>query len=126
LKGLGSCPNLSNCPVKKGKKHFYLRYAKKDLSIASRRQYEESDEFKDRYRWRSGVEAAFSELNRKTGIKNLRVRGFRAVRFAAMLKAAGLNIFRGSAVLKAREKDGGYGERAANRLFSSILSVKEH
>jgi len=121
----GSCPNLPNCPVKKGKKHFYLRYTKKDLSIASRRQYEESDEFKDRYRWRSGVEAAFSELNRKTGIKNLRVRGFRAVRFAAMLKATGLNIFRGAAVLKAREKTGGYGERAANRLFSSILSVKE-
>ena len=125
----GNCPNLSNCPVEKGKKYFYLRYTEKDLRIALRRQYEETDEFKDRYRWRSGVEAAFSELNRKTGIKKLRVRAYRAVRFAAMLKATGLNIFRAAAV---RRKAGKRTAAAAatdnaslNQLVSFILSVKE-
>ena len=54
-----------------------------------RRRHQETDEFRERYRRRAGVEATFSELNRKTGVNNLRVRGFRAVRFAAILKAAG-------------------------------------
>lgn len=124
----GNCPNLPNCPVEEGKKYFYLRYTKKDLRVALRRQYEETDEFKDRYRWRSGVEAAFSELNRKTGVKQLRVRGYRAVRFAAMLKATGLNIFRAAAVIKARRRAAGAagtGDASLNRLLYFILSVKE-
>ncbi len=124
----GNCPNLPNCPVEKGKKYFYLRYTEKDLRIALRRQYEETDEFKDRYRWRSGVEAAFSELNRRTGVKQLRVRGFRAVRFAAMLKTTGLNILRAAAVIKARRRAAaaaGTGDSSLNRLFYYILSVKE-
>jgi hypothetical protein len=122
----GNCPNLSNCPVEKGKKYFYLRYTQKDLRVALRRQYEETDEFKDRYRWRSGVEAAFSELNRKTGIKKLRVRGYRAVQFAAMLKVTGLNILRAAAVRrKAGKRAAATGIASLNQLLSCILSVKE-
>jgi len=124
----GSCPNLENCPVEKGKKYFYLRYSKKDVRIAFRRQYEETDEFKDRYRWRSGVEATMSEFDRRTGVKQLRVRGFRAVRFAATLKAAGLNILRAAAVRKARKSAevlAATGNVSLNRRISSVLSVKE-
>jgi len=89
-----SCPELSRCPVKKGKKLYYLRYADKEMRIAKRRKYEESDEFKDRYRWRAGVEATMSEYDRRTGAKHLRVRGLKAVRYCATLKALGINIFR--------------------------------
>ncbi len=63
-----------------------------------RRQYENSEEFKDRYRWRAGVEATMSEYDRKTGVKHLRVRGLKAVRFSATLKALGVNIFRAARV----------------------------
>ena len=35
------------------------------------------------------------------GVKHLRVRGFKAVRFSAMLKALGLNILRAAAVMAA-------------------------
>lgn len=92
------CPNQSHCPVKKGKKHYYLRYTEKEMRIAKRRAYEQTDEFKDRYRWRSGVEATMSEYDRRTGVKQLRVRGFDSVRFCATLKAAGINILRAVAV----------------------------
>ena len=62
------------------------------MRIAQRRIFELSDKFKDRYRWRAGVEASMSEYDRRTGVKHLRVRGLKAVRFCATLKALGVNI----------------------------------
>lgn len=94
------CPELTKCPVKKGKKYYYLRFTSKDMRIAKRRRYEHSDAFKDRYRWRAGVEATMSEYDRRTGVKQLRVRGFKAVKLSATLKALGVNIFR-AAVFRA-------------------------
>ena len=98
LQCCANCPELSRCPVKKGKKYYYLRFPDKEMRIAQRRQYEESEEFKDRYRWRAGVEATMSEYDRKTGVKHLRVRGLKAVRFSATLKALGVNIFRAATI----------------------------
>ena len=43
-----------------------------------------------------------SEYDRKTGVKNLRVRGMEAVRFCATLKAVSINIFRATAVRNAK------------------------
>jgi len=97
-----NCPNLSNCPVKKGKKYYYLRFTDKEMRLAKRRIYEQSNKFKDRYRWRAGVEATMSEYDRRTGVKHLRVRGLKAVRFCATLKALGVNIFRAAAFRAAR------------------------
>ena len=42
-----------------------------------------------------------SEFDRRTGVKHLRVRGFKAVRFSATLKALGLNILRAAVVMAA-------------------------
>ena len=92
-----NCPDLTRCPVKKGKKYYYLRFTDKEMRIAKRRLYEQSVEFKDRYRWRAGVEATMSEYDKRTGVKHLRVRGIKAVRFCATLKAIGVNIFRAAA-----------------------------
>ncbi|MCD6569503.1 MAG: transposase [Deltaproteobacteria bacterium] len=93
--------HCSNCPVNAGKKHYYLRYKDKVQRIAKRRALKQTEEFKDRYRWRAGSEAAMSEYDRRTGVKQLRVRGFKAVRFCATLKAIGINILRATAVLMA-------------------------
>jgi len=95
------CPNRSICPGKAGKKASYLRFTDKQLRIALRRSDVDTDAFKDRYRWRAGVEATMSEFDRRTGVKRLRVRGYKAVRFSATLKALGLNILRAAAVMAA-------------------------
>jgi len=95
------CPNQSICPAVPGKKTFYLRFTDKQLRIALRRTTVDTDEFKARYRFRAGVEATMSEFDRRTGVKRLRVRGLKAVRFAAILKALGLNILRAAAVMAA-------------------------
>jgi len=97
-----SCPRKNKCPVKAGKKYYYLRYEDKAWRIAMRRACEKSDKFKDKYRWRSGVEATMSEYDRRTGVKNLRVRGMKAVRLCATLKAVGINLFRATAVRNAK------------------------
>ena len=92
-----NCPHQEECPTKKGKKAYYFRYKEKDVRLSRRRLFEETAEFKDKYRFRAGVEATMSEYDRRTGVKHLRVRGMKAVSFAAVLKATGINIFRAAA-----------------------------
>ena len=72
------------------------------MRLAKRRTYEQSDDFKDRYRWRAGIESTMSEYDRRTGVKHLRVRGLKAVKYCATLKALAINIFRATAVRVAR------------------------
>ena len=120
------CPLRGKCPAKPGKKNHYLRYKAKEMRLAKRRSYEQTDEFKDRYRWRAGVEAAMSEFDRKTGVKHLRVRGFKAVRFCAILKATAINIFRATAAQRAINRGKrGKAEGDSARIYF-ILVFKEH
>jgi hypothetical protein len=92
-----SCPLLKDCQVKSGKHGYYLRYTDKEARLAKRRAHEKTPAFRDKYRLRAGVEATMSEYDRRTGVKHLRVRGLKAVSFAATIKAAGLNILRAAA-----------------------------
>ncbi|MFY9941309.1 MAG: transposase [Desulfobacterales bacterium] len=98
------CPRLSECPVKLGKNAAYLNYSEKQIRLARRRAEEQTETFMENYRWRAGVEATMSEYDRLTGVKKLRVRGFGAVRFCAIMKAAGLNMLRAARVRRARAK----------------------
>jgi hypothetical protein len=129
------CPHQSTGPVKAGKKQFYLRYTDKDLRLATRRAYEQTEEFQDRYRWRAGIEGTMSEYDRRTGVKRLRVRGLQAVRFCATLKAIGINIFRATAVQKAIDASKNVSTRAKSchdvcsslvkeRFFAMVVTVK--
>lgn len=95
------CPRRGECPVVVGKRHFYLRYDRKAIRLAKRRAYEETREFRERYRFRAGIEGTISAYDARTGVKELRVRGLEAVRFCATLKAIGINIFRAVVVRRA-------------------------
>lgn len=98
-----ACPLADQCPVDdRGSRRRYLRYTRSEVRISLRRAYEQTDEFKEVYRWRAGVEAAMSELDRLTGVKRLRVRGLVAVRYCVTLKACGLNVLRASRARRAR------------------------
>jgi len=108
-----------------GKKHHYLRFYDKALRIAKRRAKEQSPEFKDRYRWRSGIEGSISAYDARTGVKQLRVRGLSAVKFCATLKAAGINILRATAVRKAINAIEGTLEGGPYSLYRAFLVFKE-
>jgi hypothetical protein len=94
-----NCPQQSNCPLKRSKNSCTISYDAKSLRLARRRKQEQTPEFKERYRYRAGVEATMSDLDRVTGIKHLRVRKMIPVRLAATLKATGLNIRRAAAFI---------------------------
>lgn len=98
------CPDRNQCPVRDGKKRFTLRYTDKDIRLAKRRQKEQSPGFVAQYAMRSGIEATMSEYDRRTGIKHLRFRGLNKVRFCAILKGIGINIFRATRVKAACTK----------------------
>lgn len=112
------CPLVSQCPAKEGKNYYYLRYEEKVMRLAKRRAKEQTDAFKGEYRWRSGVEATMSEYDRRTGVKRLRVRGLKAVRFCATLKAIGINLFRAVAV---RCRNGINGDRSYRNAQFELL-----
>jgi len=121
-----TCPMNAQCPVKPGKRHYYLRYDDKTMRVAKRRMIEHSAEFKDKYRWRAGIEATMSEYDKTTGVKRLRVRGFPAVRFCAILKAIGVNLMRATAVRSARRAGQEPAHGGHFSLQSLISVVKEH
>lgn len=95
-----NCPLLEECPVKRGVKGHFIRYSNKELRLELRKAQEQKPEFLESYRYRAGSEATMSELDRKTGIKHLRVRAMPAVGLCAFLKATGLNIYRAARVWK--------------------------
>ncbi|NTW60529.1 MAG: transposase [Nitrospirae bacterium] len=100
-----SCSRKKACPTMPGKKGRYLRYDDKAIRLALRRAQEDTPAFRNRYRFRAGVEGTMSQLDRLTGFKDLRVRGLSAVSFAAYLKAAGINVIR-AAAFRNRENEG--------------------
>jgi hypothetical protein len=120
-----NCPHVDQCPIKPGKKYYYLWYSAKDARLACRRQFEDTPAFIDIYRWRAGVEATMSQYDRLTGVKHLRVRGFKAVRFCATLKATGLNLLRAAAVRMAQRGAKRRPGRARLANLMPFLIVKE-
>lgn len=79
--GCQNCPRREGCPILPGKRHFYLRYDRKAVRLARRKAREKTPEFRDRNRFRAGIEGTISAYEARTGVKQLRVRGFEAVRF---------------------------------------------
>lgn len=120
-----ACTKGADCPVTRQRRRCWMGYDKKSVRIARRRSYERTAEFREKYRFRAGVEATMSDLDRVTGIKHLRVRGIRAVTFAAILKSAGLNILRATAF---RNRQNGPGTTTKGRKSvteSSYSRIKD-
>ena len=87
----GQCPLQARCPIH-GKDR--LQYTHERVKQRARRLSEQSDAFRDRYRWRAGIEGTISRLKHQMGLAQLRVRGQGAVQYRVLLRALGLNIHR--------------------------------
>jgi hypothetical protein len=120
------CPLRERCPVNPGRKRHYLRFDLKALRIAARRTREHTPEFKEKYRWRSGIESTFSGMGKQTGIKHLRVRGLDAVGYCARLKAIGVNLFRADRMKRVMDTLRPLPRAVSVVICSIIGDVKEH
>ncbi len=124
-KNCDNCPKSEECPANKCLDGHHVRYAEKEMRVAICRQYEQTDEFRERYRMRAGVEATMSQYDRQTGVGRLRVRGLPAVRLCAVLKAAGINIFRAVAAKAAQLREKRDENRGQNPLRDTFFVFKE-
>jgi len=120
-----ACSQGPRCPVKPGKKYHYLSYYEKAGRLAARRAYQQTSGFRHRYRWRAGIEGAMSEYDRLTGVKRLRVRGLKAVRFCVTLKAVGVNLYRATKVRRAKTRAANPGAESPGRFSWLFSHVKE-
>ena len=71
-----------------------LKIKRDKAAIIRRRQEQETKEFKEEYKIRSGIEATFSHLKNDIGMRRLRVRGSPSVTLTVMFKIMGENISR--------------------------------
>lgn len=103
------CPLLQHCPVQRDKKtgeaNGRVQFRGDAPRAAERRRNQQTDEFRDRYRWRSGIEATNSCLKRLMRMGRLRVRGFKAVKLSILLKLAGWNLLRAVALRTLQAKN---------------------
>jgi hypothetical protein len=60
-----------------------------------------------------------------TEVKRLRVRGLKTVRFGATLKAVGVNLFRATAVRRARNRATDTGPGSKSRFSRFVSRVRE-
>jgi len=90
----GTCPLFPSCSVRKAKSDYRLLYNRNEAEAALHRRYEQSDEFKDKYRYRAGIEATNSRYIHMTAARRIRYRTLKRVDYAARLKAVGINMFR--------------------------------
>lgn len=120
-----TCSRQSQCPVKRVKRSATIAYDAKLLRLCRRRAHEKSEAFRQRYRFRAGIEGTMSDLDRITGIKHLRVRGMAQVRVAAVLKATGLNILRSTAFRNRQRKQERTQKSPESARNALLLTAKE-
>ena len=95
------CPDILRCPVQAAKRDGQFsrfQYTPARAANQKRRLYEQSDAFRDVYRWRAGIEATMSRLKYQMNLAHLRIRGMPAMRYVVNLRALGLNIRRCAAI----------------------------
>jgi hypothetical protein len=109
------CPFRKSCPAKRNPNGTRtLKTTLKDYVLARRRRYEQTEEFRQRYAERAGIEATNSELKRAHGMGFLRVRGGARVRLAVYFKALACNVKRMVKYLAEQAK------KAAKELQSTL------
>jgi hypothetical protein len=93
-----ACPLRAQCMVQEPRspdaRTVRLQYERERLPMRERRLAEEKPPFKQKYRWRAGIEATMSRLKHQMGCAALRVRGKAAIKYEAFMGALGLNILR--------------------------------
>ena len=88
------CPLQAICPTQQLKTTRKLYWTPVKVTSSRRRIEQQSPQFKEQYRIRSGSEATNSELKRAHGAADLRVRGQPAVELAIFFKALACNCKR--------------------------------
>lgn len=99
-KACAGCPKEQMCPVKKEPGGRRLRYSPKQSRNAKRRQFEQTEQFNETYRWRAGVEGTASQYKRNLRNGKIPYRGAEKMQFSGVMKGLAVNISRAANALK--------------------------
>jgi len=88
------CPLAAQCPTDKRRDYRVLSFGDAEIATSLRRAEQETTDFKEMHKVRSGIEATNSELKRCHSLGKLKVRGLPRVALSVRLKATALNIKR--------------------------------
>ena len=113
-----NCSLQAKCPARYVCGWMVVTIHAKPLRISQRRKTQETDEFKIKYRRRSGIESTNSLLKRVTGLGRLRVRGKASVFQSLLLKVAGWNILRAASSKRLM--------CSLKGLFAALVRLIEH
>ncbi|NOQ22741.1 MAG: transposase [Candidatus Aegiribacteria sp.] len=116
-----SCKFRKDCPVRKVKRGYRLDHTSKQRRLDKRRKNEKTDEFRNVYSKRAGIESTNSGIKRRTGMSRLRVRGKGSVYQAMILRMAGWNILQAATTRKSRE----YVRSEMSKITQLITSAVE-
>lgn len=84
-----SCPHKDRCPASSvGRSSTRYQYTHDRVHLRRRTLAERDDEFRDRYRWRAGVEATMSRYKYQMGMARLRVRRLPNITYVAYVTRA--------------------------------------
>lgn len=89
-----SCAKNERCRAERLLGSWVLRFTAVSVAVVHRRLEQESEEFKQAYKIRSGIEATNSQLKNKRGMRRLRVRGSPAVSLRVLFKSLAENCSR--------------------------------
>jgi hypothetical protein len=116
-----SCVDRENCPVQRHRNRYVAHFTCKRWRLGVRRSYERTEEFRDRYRPRAGIESTNSGLKRRVGLGRLRVRGAPRVFHGIRMKCAGWNILRAASSETLRKKVAAMMATARAACFSHAM-----
>jgi hypothetical protein len=77
-----NCPDIQRCPVQAAKRDGQVarfQYTPARAANQKRLVYEQSDAFRDVYRWRAGIVATMSRLKYQMNLAHIRIRGMPAI-----------------------------------------------
>lgn len=121
------CPSFDRCPVRAVRGVYRLEHTAKQRRLAARRREEQTDDFRERYRRRGGIEGTNSGVKRRTGLGRLRVRGQPRVFTEILLRLAGWNILRAAVCSTLRQRVADRAHAAlAEAFFTGFLAPIRH
>jgi hypothetical protein len=111
------CDFRSQCPVTRRRRGYVLCHTAKQRRSAGRRAEQATEEFRQGYRIRAGIESVNSGLKRRTGMGRLRTRGLRRMRMGVLLRCAGWNVLQAVRAMKSRAR------AAAASLAAALATI---
>ena len=89
-----ACPTRAVCTRGKGPRHLKLLSQVEHLTLQAARQRQTTDDFKEQYAARAGIESTLSQAVRRCGYRATRYLGLAKTHLQHVLTAAALNLIR--------------------------------